>query len=247
MIFKKWGNEKGKVIILLHGGGLSWWSYKDIIALLEEEYQIITPIIDGYGESYKEDFISIEESAKNLISYIEDNFSGKVFAMAGLSIGAQILVEVASRKGDICEYLIIESALVSPLKGVGFLKLMTNISYPLIKKPWFAKLQAKELMLPKESFEMYYEDSIKISRKSLENTIISNSTYSLKEGISLTKAKTLIIVGEKEINSMIKSANILNEAIKNSTLYVAKGMKHGQLSLLNSKQYVKIIKDFFNE
>ena len=48
MLFKEFGDVKKPTVILLHGGGLSWWSLQPVIALLEKEYHIVTPIIDGY-------------------------------------------------------------------------------------------------------------------------------------------------------------------------------------------------------
>ena len=38
MIFKKFTNKGKPVIILIHGGGLSWWNYKDEIMLLKDDF-----------------------------------------------------------------------------------------------------------------------------------------------------------------------------------------------------------------
>jgi len=37
MIFKEFGNKNMPVIIFLHGGGLSWWSWKPQIKALQKE------------------------------------------------------------------------------------------------------------------------------------------------------------------------------------------------------------------
>ncbi|WP_246578320.1 alpha/beta fold hydrolase [Clostridium frigoris] len=50
MIFKEFGNKNMPVIIFLHGGGLSWWSWNPQIEFLQNDYCIVTPIIDGHGE-----------------------------------------------------------------------------------------------------------------------------------------------------------------------------------------------------
>lgn len=198
MIFKETESRELPTIILLHGGGLSWWSLKDVVLLLKNDYHVVTPIIDGYGEDGATAFISIENSALKLMQYIEEECRGKIFAIGGLSIGAQIVVEVLSNKPDIAEYSIIESALVCPLKGTKLLAVPSvKMSYGLIKKRWISKRQAKALCVPNDMFEKYYSDSLKISKQSLVNTIVSNGTYELKSTIAQTTAKTLIIVGEK--------------------------------------------------
>ncbi len=245
MKFREFGNIENPSIILIHGGGLSWWSLKSVIANLESDYFIVTPIIDGHGEDGSTEFISIKDSANKLVKYIEEKFKGHVFAIGGLSIGAQILTEILSTNPDITQYAIIESALVYPIRGTKTLTAPTfKLFYGLVKKRWFSKLQAKTLYVPKKMFEQYYEDSMKITKQSLINIALSNGDYMLKETISCTKAKVLIIVGEKEIGVMKKSANRLHELIPNSQLHIAKGLKHGEISLVQTKQYLGLIESF---
>lgn len=245
MLFKEFGDPKALTIILLHGGGLSYWSLKDVTSLLTPEYHVVTPIIDGYGEDSYETFVSIEDSADKLIGYIKSYCNGHVFMLGGLSIGAQIVLETISKQADIADFAILESALVLPIRGIKILAApMCQISYGLIKKRWFSKLQARELCISEDMFEKYYFDSIKMSKQSLVNTILSNSTYEIKAGIKNTKAKVLIIVGEKEIAAEKESAQILSRSIPNNQLYIASKMKHGQLSLNYPEQYVELLKAF---
>lgn len=59
------------------------------------------------------------------MDYIEQYHEGRVFALGGLSIGAQIAVEALSLKEDLAEYALIESALVCPIKGTKILTVPT--------------------------------------------------------------------------------------------------------------------------
>lgn len=233
------------VIIFLHGGGLSWWSYKKVAELLKDKYHVIAPVIDGHGEDRSNTFISIEDSAIKLIEYIDLHLGGSVYALAGLSIGAQIVTEILSQRSGIAKYAVIESALVYPMKTAALTAPMYKLFYGLIKKKWFSKMQAKALCLPDDMFDDYFNDSIKISKQSLINMTLSNGSYILKDLISKTKAKTLIIAGGKELNIMKKSAEKLNNAISGSQLYVAENLKHGALSLARPKEYAGIIENFF--
>ncbi|CAB1250012.1 MAG: alpha/beta hydrolase [Oscillospiraceae bacterium] len=246
MIFKEVGRKKFPTIILLHGGGLSDWSWNPTIQLLSSEFHLVTPILDGHGEDGSETFISIQKCAEELISYIENDCDGKVFAIGGLSVGAQITVEILSTKPDIAQYAIIESALTIPIKGTTAITVPAyQFLYGLIKKRWFSKLQAKSLCVPDELFETYYQDSQKISKQSLINLTLSNGNYYLKPSIAATHAKVLIIVGSDEIKVMKESAELLHRTIPKSQLYIAKNMKHGQLSLVHTEQYIKLLKNFF--
>lgn len=245
MKFKDFGNSSLPVIILLHGGGLSWWSLENIIEDLKKDFYVVTPIIDGHGEASDSTFISIEDSAKKLIKYIDDKYNGKVYALGGLSIGAQIALEVLSKREDIAKYAFIESGLVYPIKGTKTLTVpMVKMSYPLISKRWFSRFQAKSLFVPENMFERYYEDSNKISKDSLVNISLSNGNFKLKDSIKNTRAKVLIIVGSKELKIMKKSALKIHEMINESTLYTAPDMGHGEISLKFYKNYIKLIRSF---
>ena len=39
----EYGKENSEVIMMLHGGGLSWWNYRKEAELLCDEYHIILP------------------------------------------------------------------------------------------------------------------------------------------------------------------------------------------------------------
>jgi pimeloyl-ACP methyl ester carboxylesterase len=242
MIFKEFGNKNMPVIIFLHGGGLSWWTWKPQIQALQKDYCIVTPIIDGHGDACDTTFVSINESAEQVIKYIKENYNGKVFAICGLSIGAQIAVSILSKECDITKNAVIESALVYPMKMVIALTVpMYNMCYRLIKKRWFAKLQAKILNIPDELFETYYEESSRMTKESLINFTISNVNYPMPLTLCNTKAKTLILVGGKELAIMKKSAFLLHKTINDSILKVIEKSKHGEISLIYPDKYLNLL------
>ena len=51
MRFQEYGTKQKNVILLLHGGGLSWWNYREVAEHLQKEYHVILPILDGHAGS----------------------------------------------------------------------------------------------------------------------------------------------------------------------------------------------------
>ena len=138
MQYIEYGKGNDSVIVLLHGGGLSWWNYEDVAKLLEKDYHIILPILDGHAGSDK-NFTTIEDNAAEIISFIDTHFGGSVFALGGLSLGGQIALEILSQRNNICRYAIIESAQVIPSKlTYSMIKPAFGSCYGLIKQKWFA-------------------------------------------------------------------------------------------------------------
>ena len=245
MKFITFGHSDDPVILLLHGGGLSWWSLEPIAKSLAGRFHVVTPVIDGHGEDGETTFLSIEDSANKVLAYIDEQCHGKVYALGGLSIGAQIALEALSRRPDIANHAILEGTLVCPIPGTKtWMVPMIRLSYGLIRYKWFSRLQAKTLLVPEPLFLRYYEDSKKMSRLSLLNITVSNGSYALKSGIGYTTAKVLILVGEKEPGIMRKSAKLLHERIPGSQLLLCKGMGHGELSLAHPEQYLKTMTAF---
>ena len=235
----EYGTNNSETIVLLHGGGLSYWNYLDVAELLKDKYHVILPILDGHAGS-NSDFVSIEQTADKIISYIDDSCGGKVSILGGLSLGAQIVVDIISKRKDIADYLIIESAALIPDKLThALIKPSVCSSYWLIRKKWFAKLQFKSLHLRKDLFDKYFETTSKISKKDYITFLLANTSYELKEEISECKIKTRIIVGGKENKKIKKSGVLLNKLLTNSTFEIKDGLYHGEYSINHPEQYVK--------
>ena len=241
MVVKEYGKTNKDTIILLHGGGLSWWNYEEVSELLKDEYHIILPILDGHAGS-SNDFTTIEDNADEIIKYIDDNYKGNVKLIGGLSLGGQVLLDILSKRDNICEYAIIESALVYPMKLTNkFIAPSIKMSYSLISKKWFSKLQFKSLRIKENLFDKYYSDSSKISLSNMIAFLKSNSNY-CKENLHNIKTKSLVLVGSKEKSIMIKSAKKIHNELVNSELEILNGYYHGDLSINHAEEYVSKVK-----
>ncbi|MCO4467271.1 Alpha/beta superfamily hydrolase [Streptococcus infantarius subsp. infantarius] len=233
------GQENQDVIVLLHGGGFSWWQYQAQMDLLCENYHVVLPILDGHAGS-DADFTSIEDNAKRLLDYIDKTYGGSVFLIAGLSLGGQILLEMLALRKDICQYAIVESAAIIPDKlTAGLVAPLFSMSFPLIKKKWFAKMQFCYLGIRADLFEHYYGDTVKLSKQNLIAFIKASSLYQVKKNLKNSLARVRIIVGEKETKKMHASARYLHDLLPDSRLEIKAGLAHGQYAINQPDLYVK--------
>lgn len=243
MNFKEYGNNNKDTIMLLHGGGLSWWNYREEAEKLKNSYHIILPILDGHSESDRS-FTSIEDNAQEIVEYITNNYNGRIRLIGGLSLGGQILLEILSRKEDICDYAIVESALAIPMKATyKMIRPTFFMSYGLISKKWFSQMQFKALKIREDLFSEYYRDTCKISMENMIAFMEANSKYKIKDSLQNTKAKVLVVVGDKERPIMKKSASIIHQKIDGSRIEVLPNYYHGDFSINNPQQYVIAINE----
>ena len=233
----EYGKQNKDIIMLLHGGGLSWWNYRTEAELLGDRYHVVLPILEGHADS-DADFVSIEENASQIIAFVNREYGGSILLIGGLSLGAQILTEILSQRGDICQYAVIESASVVPSKITNVLIGPTIASsYGLIQKKWFAKTQFRYLHIRDDLFEDYCRDTSKISKSNMIAFLKANTEYELKPGIQNCRAQVRIVVGEKEQKKMIYSAELLHEALPGSHLEKKTGLYHGEYSINHPEQY----------
>ncbi len=242
MRYIEYGTQHGHVIILLHGGGFNRWSYREAAMLLRDEYHVILPTLDGHAGSDRH-FTTIEDNAREIITYIDEYSGGKVLMIGGLSLGAQVLLEILSQRLDICRFALVESAAVIPSK-------MTNAligpafgsSYGLIKNRRFSKAQFASYHLKDALFEEYYRDSCAITKDDLIAFMKANTAYSLKDAVKSTSAKVSVFAGEKETKEILRSASLIHETIPGSTLTILPALLHGQFSINRPEDYARTVR-----
>lgn len=244
MKFKEFGKKACPTVILLHSEGLSWWSLEGIVRFLQKDYHVVTPVIDGHGEDGMTTFLSIQDSAEKLVRYIDADCGGKVLAIVGLCMGAQIALEALSQRADIAGYAILESVSVCPAEGAQRLMVPARVFCGAVCWRWPAKIRAKRLFLPGNMLERYFSDRSKMSGESLANVIRSSRNYTLPDGVKNTGAKVLIIVGTKELRRMDRSVRTLMNAIPDSQICIAPGTRHGGFTLAHSMEYLALIRRF---
>ena len=240
----EYGQQHPHVILLLHGGGLSWWNYREAAKILSEQYHVVLPVLDGHADS-DTPFTGIEINAARLITYIDTHFDGQVLAIGGLSLGGQVAVEMLSQRSDICRYALLESTLVKPMKLTASLIGPTfGMSYGLIRQKWFAKLQADYLGIPKALFDDYYRDTCKIGKSDMIAFLKANSVYTMKPSLCETTASVKIAAGSKEQKSILDSAQLLHGAIPGSSIEILAGLRHGDLSINHPETHAQILTDW---
>ncbi len=246
MIIREYGTAQNDTILLLHGGGLSWWNYREASELLQNEYHIILPILDGHAGSDRR-FSTIEENASELISFIDEHLNGSALLIGGLSLGGQILLEMLSQRRNICSYALVESTAVISSKFTNTLiSPIFGCSYGLIRSRSFAKLQFRYLHLKPELFEDYYRDTCRIKKQDMIAFLKASTSYALKNSLRETSAQIHVYFGEKETGNIQRSAEAIRCVLPSCRLCSMRGLRHGEFSISHADLYADAIRQIIS-
>ena len=140
MKFHEFCDKNLPPILLIHGGGSSWWNYLMQARILSHKYHVILPTLNGHGEEHQKDYISTEDSAQEILNYVRQKCGGKLFAVGGVSLGGQIAMELLSLDSDIAEKAIIDGSLCIPQPRLARFSIFL---VSLFGKLMFSKLSCK--------------------------------------------------------------------------------------------------------
>ena len=256
MKFHEFGDKNLPPILLIHGGGSSWWNYLRQARILSHKYHVILPTLNGHGEEFQKYYISTEDSAQEILNYVRQNYDGKLFAIGGVSLGGQIAMELLSIDSELAEKAIIDGSLCIPQPRLAKISIfLVSLFGKLMFSKFSCKLQLSimDKLYPKfgypEELKTYYlEDMPRTPIKTLV-TIYKTyiGYYKLKSSISKSKAKVLYIYGEKELNCVKESAGVFEQLHPNTILYEAKGYNHGYLSAYLPQEWLRLVVPFLEK
>jgi len=240
MNYKEYGDLHKPLILFIHGGGVGGWMWDKQVQYFSDFHCVVPELIDNEATS---DF-TIEDSAKKLLSLIEEKAKNKRVIVVGFSLGAQIAIQMVSLKPQLINFAIINSALVTPSPiAEKCIRLLIKLTFPLIKNKSFAKLQAKTLYVDQEYFEQYYEDSSKMKVDTLVKLLKENMSFATPRDFPKAQCNILVTVGEKEKGNMKKSALHLVNSNSNCRGVVLSNIGHG-VSLANPEFFNRFVEEW---
>ncbi|WP_425846473.1 alpha/beta fold hydrolase [Agrococcus sp. TSP3-2-1] len=219
------GQADAPALLLLHGGGVAGWMWRPTLAALRTPVRALVPDLPGHGRSATEPYRSHADTVARLEALLEERAPGGA-VIAGFSLGAQLAVLLAARRPELVADAVVVSAQARPLPLAGPTLALLGLTAPLARVPWFARLQARELLVPDELLPEYVAGSAAITRATLLASVGENLRFTVPDGWGAS-GSALVIVGGSERRVMRDSARLLHDAHPRSELRVVSGAGHG--------------------
>lgn len=214
-------------VLLLHGGGVAGWMWRDLVNRLEQTHRVIVPDLPGHGASAAIGYRSHAETLSALAAALRAESDGRPAAVIGFSLGAQLAVLLATEHPSLVDAAVVVSAQAEAVPLTGATLALLRVSAPLARQRWFAKLQARELFIPPTLMADYIQTSAGITADTLVAAVGENMRFRTPVGWSQFPGRVLIMVGSRERGVMGRSAEALSAALPGSGLEVVQGCGHG--------------------
>lgn len=252
MEFKEFSKEKNETALLLHGGYVSYRTLNVQIQALKQKFHVIVPILSGHNLNNQSELISIEEEAKTILNFLAEKKINKIHTLYGVSLGADIALEILALNGNLCEYAFIESGSLGIPKIASFplVKITETAMYRGVRGSKIWENYINKFLINMQMPDYLYEDTKKIishmTKLTIRNVQKSVCNYQLKENIFLTKTKCLIIYTSKEKLYLQKPYNKMKLKMNNMSITCIKNFNHGQLCIGNPTLLLQMMDEFIN-
>ena len=244
IFYEKFGNKKEKIIIL-PGWGNTRKTFNSLISELSKKYTIYIFDYPGFGNSeYPNKDLTIYDYCSIINSFMSEN---KIVnpIIIGHSFGGRIIILLSAfYKVKFKKIILMSSAGIKHEKNrkqkvkekiYKLLKLFSIFLIPKIKNIYLNMLIKK-----------FGSTDYKNAHYSLKRTFINIINEDLTNYIKDINDKTLLIWGEKDIDTPIEDAYMMKKSIKESVLKIIKDTSHF-FYLEKEKETLNIINIFIKE
>lgn len=227
----RYGNNKNRTIVMLHGWGQNIEMMKFIGDKLDEDVLIID--LPGFGKSKEPDTVLSIYDYANLVHDLISNLEIKNIILIGHSFGGKIALAYASKYK--VEKLVL---LASPFKSKeSKINIRTKVLKKLKKVPGLNKL---EEFAKKHIGSTDYKNASGIMREIL----VKHVNLDITEDVKKITCPTLIIWGDNDECVPVSDGKLLEKLIKDSGLIVFEGCTH-YAYLERLDQLIRILNEFF--
>lgn len=244
------GSQTKPTLVFLHGAGLSSWMWEKQVQYFAPHYHCLAIDLPEQGKSSAVKPFSIKSSADMIADVIRHRATDGKAHVIGLSLGAQVLVQLLAEHSDVLHTAIINSALVQAMPfSLAVTRFLAPIILPMTHWRWYARIQAKALGIPDEQFELYFQDSQTLALPSppLSSVFIrimsENMNFQIPPRLHSQTVPTLLLYGAREAGIMKNSAKGLQKLLPHAEMQIVPGATHG-FSLPMPDTFNAIVDDF---
>jgi len=229
MFVRESGPADAPAILFLHGNGSSGLMWKEHMERLTDFY-CLAPDMPGFGCSGDREWVSLEETAREVADLLRSRLRDARAHVVGLSLGGSTALTLLGRTPDRIDRAIIDGAGVLPVAGLGFLKVGLRILQPFLHTNVVTRTIARTMNIPEGGYEEFRQGMLASSRSSFTRSFLQSLTMGQPPGLENVTRPVLFVAGEREPEAVRASNAMLAHKLPHGECRVAPAMGHGWLA-----------------
>ena len=217
LYFKETGSRYDETIIFIHGSAMAGWIWNGQVKEFGD-YHCIVPDLPEHGKSSNIKPFSINKSAEMISDIIRNNTNNGKAHLVGISLGAQIILQILSQNPELVDHAIISGTLIQNISHTeSLLKLLfdtVTVYEPVKNTDFFLKANMRTYNMPKYHFDKFKESTLNIKNDSLNRILKENIIFKMPDEIEKIEVPVLVMTGEKDYKIIKESAEDSIDLIK---------------------------------
>lgn len=226
---KETGLNNQETILFIHSENMAGWMWDGQVKALND-YHCIIPDLPEHGRSKDIGPFNIKDAADMLIDLIEDKAHNGKAHLVGISMGAQIILEILNTAPEVAGHVLISGTLInSTPPDETFIKLLNYIigKYIPVKNDNLSiGSYIRSYHMPRSFIRKYRESTRIIPLDTAEKIVRENILFEMPSNLANVDVPVLVMAGEKDYNIIKESAQELVNVLPNSVAYLAPGVGH---------------------
>ena len=229
LYIKETGKNNDETIIFLHGDGIAGWIWDEQVECFSD-YHCIIPDLPGHGKSAEVKPSTVQSAADMIIDIIKNRAKNGKAHLVGLSLGAQIIVQILSTAPEVVNHALISGAIVRNSQPTeSFLELLDNlIALYLPDKNKTIRIMSyvRSYNIPRNLRSKFKESTYVIEPYSLDKILRETILFKMPDNLEHADVPVLVMTGEKDYRIVNESALNLLNVLPNSKGAIALKVGH---------------------
>jgi pimeloyl-ACP methyl ester carboxylesterase len=225
MFVHECGSVDRPAIVFLHGNGTNgtqWHLHLEQLA----EYHCLVPDFPGYGRSKHEEWVSLEQTAEQVIDLIRHRTKAARAHLVSLSLGGSTALTLLSKAPALIDHAIIDGAGVLPLPALPLIKVGFHILQPFLKTDFVIRTLARTMKIPDDGYASFKHGMLSMSPTSFTRSFLQALSLRQPPGLEQVTGPVLFVAGEREPKAVKQSNVMLAQLLPNAQCRMAPGLGH---------------------
>ena len=255
MTIHEFGKENPKHLLFFQGSCEPWEEFSEAARMLGEQYHVMLVTPDGHDPEEHTDFISVEKTVDDTVSWLYSRGIRHLDAVYGLSFGGGMVIHMLTTGKMTADKAIIDAGTAPYVYPRWICKLIGGRDY-LMLKIGRSSVKLMELSFPPERFARNPENAreeyreirrylMTFSNKTIWNIFWSANNYTVPKTAPVLSTKIQFWVGTDEWGSRFRDLKWAKRYLPQIEVVKIPGMMHGEYVLMHSQEFSAQALTFF--